>query len=519
MRTVLLIGIIVQATVAQTVKPRIGMGGIVHETNTFNPKKTSVADFEAGLGGANGILRGEAILTELANSNNTISGFIEGAKQHGLELYPTLMAGPQTIGTVTDQAFDTLTNELTSRLKTAPKLDGILLFLHGTMVAESHPHADAEVVRRVRRAMGNQIPVVVVHDFHANVSEEIIKLTTALITYKECPHLDAKDRGVQAAKIMADVVSGKVKPVQALVKPPMLYNIIFHNTYAEPLKRIVDESKLLELNPKVLAASVPGGYQYADIPAMGPSVIVVTDNDPELAKREAERLSGLLWGVRDKLILKLPEPAEAVKIAMSSDKFPIVLMDTGDNIGGGSSGDSTFILTELLQQKATGWVMTIADREAVDAAYRAGVGQPFDQLVGGKTDRLHGERVRVRGRVKSLYDGRFVEPAMRHGGGRYWDMGFSAVIEVDGSTRDLPNLLLLTPKRVIPFSLHQLISAGIYPERQRILVVKGTVAPRAAYEPVAARIIEVDSGGVTAVNPRRFDFIHVRSGLWGMSTQ
>lgn len=519
MRSALLFGTLVQTLAAQTSLPRIAVGGIVHETNTFNPKKTTVADFEVGIGGANGILRGEAILQQLANSSNTIAGFIEGAKQHRLELYPTIMAGPQTIGTVTDQALNTLTGELTDRLQKAPKLDGILLFLHGTMVAESYPHADAEVVRRVRQVMGSQIPIVVVHDFHANVSEDIVKLTTVLITYKECPHLDAKDRGVQAARIMADIVNGKVKPVQALAKPPMLYNIIFHNTYAPPLKPIVDESKRLELNPKILAASVPGGYQYADIPAMGPSAIVVTDGDPALAKREAERLSGMLWGLRDKLELKLPNPAGAVKIAMSSDKFPIALMDTGDNIGGGSSGDSTFILTELLRQKAVGWVMTIADREAVDAAYQSGIGQPFDLLVGGKTDRLHGEPVRVRGRVKSLYDGRFVEPAMRHGGGRYWDMGNSAVIEVEGSTPDLPNLLLLTPKRVIPFSLHQLISAGIYPERQRILVVKGTVAPRAAYEPVAARIIEVDSGGVTAVNPRRFDFLHVRSGLWGLSAQ
>jgi microcystin degradation protein MlrC len=516
----LLFGIVVVPLLAaQTGLPRIAIGGIVHETNTFNPKKTTVADFEDGIGGAHGILRGEAIISELATSNNTVAGFIEGAKANRLDLYPTLMAGPQTIGTVTGEAFLTLTNELVDRLKKAPKLDGILLFLHGTMVAEGYPHADAEVVRRVRVAMGDKIPIIVVHDFHANVSEEIVKLTTVLITYKECPHLDAKDRGVQAAKIMSDVVRGKVKPVQALAKPPMLYNIIFHNTYAPPLKPITDESKRLELNPKILAASVSGGYQYADIPAMGPSAIVVTDNDPALAKREAERLSGMLWAIRDKLELKLPTPGGAVKAAMSSDKFPIVLMDTGDNIGGGSSGDSTFILTELLAQKAEGWVMTIADREAVDAAYRAGVGQPFDQKVGGKTDRLHGEPVRIRGKVKSLYDGRFVEPAMRHGGGRYWDMGFSAVIEVEGSTRDLPNLLLLTPKRVIPFSLHQLISAGIYPERQKILVVKGTVAPRAAYEPVAARIVEVDSGGITAVNPKRFDFIHVRSGLWGMSSQ
>ncbi|MEO7649299.1 MAG: M81 family metallopeptidase [Bryobacteraceae bacterium] len=515
MRTILLFGILVYSVSAQSGLPRIGMGGIVHETNTFNPKKTTVADFAEGIGGANGILRGEAIITELANSNNTIAGFIEGAKGR-LSLYPTIMAGPQTIGAVTKEAFSELTGELVDRLKKAPKLDGILLFLHGTMVAEGYPHADAEVVRRVREAMGDKIPIIVVHDFHANVSEEIVKLTTVLITYKECPHLDAKDRGVQASRIMADVVSGKVKPVQALAKPPMLYNIIFHNTYAEPLKPITDESKRLEKNPKILVASVPGGYQYADIPAMGPSVIIVTDNDPALARREADRLSGMLWALRDRLTLKLPDPAGAVKVAMSSAKFPIALMDTGDNIGGGSSGDSTFILTELIRQKAEGWVMVIADREAVDAAYRTGVGKPFDQLVGGKTDKLHGEPVRIRGRVKLLYDGRYVEPAVRHGGGRYWDQGFSAVIEVEGSTRDMPNLLLLTPKRVIPFSLNQLISAGIYPERQKILVVKGTVAPRAAYEPVAARIVEVDSGGVTAVNPRRFDFIHVRSGLWGM---
>src|SRR6266540_2896353 len=120
-RAVVLFGIILPGLAAQSGLPRIGMGGIVHETNTFNPKKTTVADFEAGIGGAHGILRGVEIVQEMANSNNTIAGFIEGAKRHGLELYPTIMAGPQTIGTVTDQAFDTLTGELLERLKKAPK--------------------------------------------------------------------------------------------------------------------------------------------------------------------------------------------------------------------------------------------------------------------------------------------------------------------------------------------------------------------------------------------------------------
>lgn len=497
-------------------KPIIGIGGIVHETNTFNPKKTTLADFEAGIGGANGTLRGHDILTLSANANNTTAGFIEGAAQHGLTLYPTIVAGPQTIGIVLDSAFETLTKELIDRLKQAPKLDGILLFLHGTMVAESFPHADAEIVRRVRRALGDQIPLIVVHDFHANVSEEIVRMTTALITYKECPHLDAKDRGVQAAKLMADVVAGRVKPTQALVKPPMLFNILFHNTYAAPLKPITDESKRLERQPKILAASVAGGYQYADILAMGPSVVVVTDNDPALAKREAERLGNLLWNLRDQLTLKAPSAAEAVKMAMENGKFPVTLMDAGDNIGGGSAGDSTYILSELLKQKAAGWVVVISDASAAQMAIQSGVGGQFDMAVGGKTDNLHGDSVRVKGRVKGIHDGRFVETAVRHGGGRYWDMGVSAVIEVEGSTADLPNLILLTPKRIIPFSLNQLNSVGIIPSQMRILVAKGTIAPRAAYEPVSARIIEVDSGGVTGVNPARFRYEHIRPNLFGV---
>lgn len=503
---------------AQARKPLIAVGGIVHETNTFNPKKTTIADFEAGIGGAHGILRGQAVITESRDSNNTVAGFIAGAEASGLELFPTIVAGPQTIGAVTAEAFNTLSQELTERLQ-APgsgrKLDGVLLFLHGTMVADGYPHADAEVVKRVRKALGDAIPIIVVHDFHANVSEEIVRMTTAVITYKECPHLDARDRGVQAAKLMADVVAGRVKPTQAIVKPPMLYNIMFHNTYAQPMKAITDASKTLEKQPGILVASVPGGYQYADIPAMGPSAIVVTNNDPALAKREAERLAGMMWALRDDLKLRIPTPADAVRAAMQADKFPIAFMDTGDNIGGGSSGDGTFILEELVAQKAVGWAMTIFDPEAVNAAYRAGIGGTFDMAVGGKTDNLHGKPVRVRGKVKTLTDGKYLETEMRHGGGRYWDMGHSAVIEVEGSTRDLQNLLLLTPKRVIPFSIHQLTSVGIYPERQRILVAKGTVAPRAAYEPVSAKIVEVDSGGVTAVNPARFAYKQIRPDLWG----
>jgi microcystin degradation protein MlrC len=278
----------------QARQPLIAVGGIAHESNSFNPSKTQLSDFSRRKTAPVG-----EVLQEWSKSSDIISGYVEGARRFGLKLHPTLVAVATPKGVVTDEAFNTLMDELIRQLKAAPKLAGLLLDNHGAMVVESYPHGDVEAVRRLREAMGPAFPIVVTHDFHANVSPEIVKLSTALITFKENPHIDTKERGFQAAQIMAGIVSGKVKPVQAVAKPPMMYNIVFQYTKREPLLPIVEESRRLEQNPKILACSVSGGYQYADVPDMGPSVVVVTDNDPALAEREAKRLSDMLRKKRD----------------------------------------------------------------------------------------------------------------------------------------------------------------------------------------------------------------------------
>ena len=485
----------------------------MHESNSFNPAKTTLTDY--------GIAEpspANDVLARWEKSSTEVSGYLQGAKDAGFTVYPTLLANATPKGPLTDECYNTIFNRLLEKLKAAPKLDGLLLALHGAMVVESYPHGDEETLRRLRKHFGPNFPIIVTHDYHANVSPEIVKLSTVLITYKQNPHLDTKERGIQAARLMGRILRGEVKPVQAVAHPPMLFNIIFQNTYAEPYKLVTDETVRLEReNPKILAASAPGGYQYADVPYVGPAVIVTTDNDPALAQREAQRLADQLWSLRDRIKLRIPDAAQAVRNAMKATKFPVALFDTGDNIGGGSAGDSTFLLDELIEQKATGWAMVIADKDAVQTAVKAGIGGSFDMAVGGKTDTMHGKPVRVRGRVKSLHDGNYIETAVRHGGGRYHSLGLAAVIEVEGSTRDLPNLLLLTTSRTSPNSLHQLISVGIYPERMKILVAKGTIAPRAAYEPVAAEIVTVDTPGATAVNPARFTFKRVRDpNLFGL---
>jgi microcystin degradation protein MlrC len=492
---------------AQQKRPRIAVGGLVAESNSLYPRALRMVEAQP--------VSQRDWMEAAARENTVASGVVEAAGKLGMDVFPVLRASAGSLGYVEKASFDEKLDKLIGQLKAAsPQFDGVILIQHGALVVDGYPQGDEEVVRRVRRAMGRQFPIIVTHDFHSNVSDELVANCDALITYKENPHLDTKERGIQAATIFAGMVRGTLKPVQVVARPPMIVNIVFQDTFHAPYKPIKDESRRLErANPKILAASVPGGYQWSDVPFMGPSAIVVTNGDRALAEREAKRLSDMLWALRDKLVFRVPD---AARDAMAGPKFPVVLMDTGDNIGGGSAGDGTALLAEFIRQKAVGWVAVIADPAANKAAFAAGVGGKFDQPVGGKTDKIHGEPTRVAGRVRSLHLGQYVEPEVRHGGGRYGDMGPTSVIEVEGSTRDLPNLLLLTNRPTTPNSLQQLISNGVYPERMRILAAKGTIAPRAAYEPVAARIVEVNTPGATDVNPARFTFKLVRPGLFGM---
>jgi microcystin degradation protein MlrC len=481
----------------------VAIGSIMHESNSFNAEPTTLADFHVR----------ESNLGDWATGNSEVAGFIEEGTRRGLQLIPTLYAAATPKGPVASAAFEELTGRLIRSMCAPKHLDGILLALHGAMYTEEFPHADEEIVRRLRFALGPDTPLVLTLDFHANISPVIVELTNVLITYQQNPHIDTKQRGSLAASILFRMLTGEVRPRQAFMKPPLLWNIVFQNTSEEPLRSITAASVDLEQQPGILAASVAGGYQYNDVPYIGPSVIVVADGDPALAAREARRLSDMMWEKREEIILNLPGAASAVAAAMRSDRFPVALFDAGDNVGGGSAADETALLAELLRQRAQGWVVVLKDPRAVAAAKEAGIGGAFDRAVGGHSPSSSTKPVRVKGTVRSLHLGTFMEPAVRHGGHRYWDMGHSAVIEEENSTRDDSNLLLLTSLPTSPFSLHQLISCGIDPYQQKILTVKGAVAPRAAYEPVAAKIILVDTPGATSVNPERFVFHRVRPGI------
>jgi microcystin degradation protein MlrC len=471
---------------------RIAIGGIMHESNTYATDVTVRARFLEG-----SLARGEAIEAVWRDAHHEIGGFLEGARRFGFEVVPTLMAWATPAGPVADEVLDEVVEGIAEEVSKG-MADCLLLALHGAMVTRRHLDADAEVLRRLRSLLGPELPIVTTLDYHANVAREMSKLSNAIVGYQTYPHVDQRACGIKAAELAARTVAGEIQPVTAIAKPPMVIKILGQETEREPMRSLMAKARAAERQPSVLSVSVMSGFPYTDVPEMGPAVIAVTDGDRALAQAIADDLGKRMWEIREGLEVKCLTPEEAVRSATAAEDHPVVLVDIGDNIGGGSPGDGTVLLHELLRQKAREAVVVIYDPEAAIAAGRTGQGGRFHQLVGGKVDRRHGAPVEVSGVVRSLHDGKWIEDLPRHGGRRFNDQGATAVIDLEGSS-----ILVVDSLRTPPFSLGQLTSLGIDPARQRILVVKAAIAYKAAYGPIAAKVIEVDTPGLTMLDPAR----------------
>jgi microcystin degradation protein MlrC len=478
---------------------RIAVGGLMHESNTFAGGTTDVAAFQVG-----GLETGAGIFARWGHAHHEVGGFFDGAAEFGFEAVPTMMGWATPAGPLTAEAYQTLTEGLLDAIEKAAPVDAVLLALHGAMAAEGQDDADGTILSRVRGLIGPDRPLVVSLDYHGNVSPRMVAESSALVAYRTYPHVDQRARGRKAAELAWLAATRRIRPTQALAKPPLLIHLLAQDTSREPLKDLMVELEDLERAPRVLDASILAGFPYADVAATGPSCVVVTNDDPALASETAQRLSARLWGLRDQLTATPPTASEAVALALAARETPVVLVDLGDNIGGGSAADSTVLIHELLRQGATGVIVVLYDPESVQACAAAGVGQTLQLRAGGKID-PHAPPLEVTGRVRVLHDGRYVEDLPRHGGIRDNDQGLSAVVALEGD-----NTLVLTSLRHPPFSLGQLTSLGLSPEAARVLVVKAAVAYKAAYAPISGTIIEVDTPGLTASNPARYTYSKIR---------
>jgi microcystin degradation protein MlrC len=484
-------------------KPRIAIGGIVHETHCFADLGTTLADFRA-----QGLYEGDDILKAMAGTRAGIGGMIEGAGNYGWQLLPTLYGTSMPGGVVTDEAYQLMLRGMLEHLEAALPLDGVLLALHGAMVAASQPDAERDILEQVRAIVGPDVPVVVELDMHGNISERTVELADVLVAFDTNPHIDPHARGVEAAAILDRLLRGAIRPTAAYAQPPLILAPQSTGTADLPLRAVHERAAAMEAEDAVVCICVMGGFAYADLPFTGPSIIVTTDDDPALARRYADELADLMVQHQHAALPQFLEPDAAVQRALSLPGGPIMLVDSADNIGGGTPGDGTDALRAMLAADVPESAVVLADRAAVEACWNAGLGSTITLRVGGKTDRWHGDPVEVTGTVQALSDGVFAcELPDNHFAAFYGDtirMGRTVWLRARGVN------IVLTERKTPPFDLAQLRGVGVIPEQQKLIVVKSAVAYRAAYMPIAAGVVEMDTAGLCSANLARFPYQKLR---------
>ena len=508
--------------------PRVAAAQIAHETNVFSAVKTDVEAFRAS-----GLHLGRGAVEAARDTNTEFAGFVAGAEEQGFDLVPLMAVWATPSGLVTSEAIGHLAGLLTDGLRqalVAGPLDGVLLALHGAMVTEIDDDGEGYLLQTVRDVVGPDVPVVATLDLHANISRRMVELADVLVGYDTYPHVDMAERAKEATKILARLIRGEIRPTSALRKPPMLPTSQRMTTGRMPMRALIERALALEEDPRVVDVTIAGGFPPADVQDAGFGILVTTDNDPDLEAELANDLASEAWSLRDGFlggVSSFEHAAELIRSLDSAEEMempvsgPLVLVDIADNPWSGGPGDSAELVRFLFAQGVHGAaVALVRDPEVVQQAVAAGPGGEIVAALGGKTDRLHGDPLPVRAYVKLVSDGRYRNdgPMMA---GLQVDLGPSAVLlcqPAEGSPAP-PVEVLVTTRAETPIDLNVFRCHGIEPTRHRVIGLKGKGHFRAAFEPIARRVVLVEGPGITGSDLSRLTFHKIRRPIWPLDPE
>ncbi len=469
--------------------PRIIVAGLFHETHTFVESTTGLPDFK--------LLRGDELFGCLGDSS-PLGGALATGRDFGWEIIPAVDLRTLPSGLVVDEVVETFWNEFRAVAEPAlvRGLDGIFLVLHGAMAAASFPDVEGELLERLRRLPGAEhLPVFGVFDLHANFTARMAANANCLVAYRENPHTDGRESAVRASGLLQRALTSSATPRTFWRHPPIVWPPTGTGTADEPMRSLEALARELEVrHPKFWCVNVVAGFAFADTPETGVSFTIVTSGAEEEADAALDELSKLAWQLRERGNV-VGESAEVV--VAHAMREPVagltVIAEPSDNIGGGAPGDGTGLLRAFLKFDVSNAAVALANAEAVARLVSLTAGTRIALVLGGRGSRFDAGPLSLEVELVSFSDGRF-ELADKHSHlasavGDRFDMGPCAVVRHAGIT------LLLTTRPTPPMDLAQWTSQGLDPAKFSLLGVKAAVAHRCAYEPIAARMLSVDTPG------------------------
>jgi len=500
---------------------RVAVGGCGAESNAFSVEKPG--DESAT------VASGQELLFANRGRKTVLGGFLDVLDNAGASVVPTLRVFWGATGVIQNASYERFKADLVGRIKGAGSLDGVLLDLHGAMLAKGTPDGEGVLLKEVREAVGDGTPILCVLDIHGNITDLKVRMADVLFGYRTNPHVDLFERGRKAAQTLLAMLKHEVKPVTRIRRLPMLGPNLGMSTWAYdldaqgrlPFSRIMREVSSLEQQPGIVDISVFIGFAHADMPECVTTALAVSNGDAVSAQSMADRVAKMVWEAKEEFVKLRPliPVDDAVDRAMEASKGPVVLVDVADNSGGGAPCDNTVILEALLRKGAEDAVVPLRDPEAVAEAFAAGPGALLDLEVGGKIDGRFYRPVRIRATVKGLTDGRYIIRGPHHGGypvregllpKEAWshaDVGRTALLKTDG-------VEVIVSEGRVGMERDYYKAAGVDPAERRIVVVKSAQAHRASFESIAQKIIEVDTPGSTSSSYTGLAFKNVPRPIW-----
>jgi microcystin degradation protein MlrC len=482
-----------------------------HETNTFSPVPTPLARF-AGEGAFPP--EGDAAMAAYRGTGSALAAFIELAEAAGAEYTVPIAAAAWPSGPVEDAAFEHIAGRICAAV--AQGCDAVLLDLHGAMVTQSHDDGEGELLRRIR-AIAPTVPIGVALDMHTNLYDVMGRCATVIAGYQTYPHIDMHETGLRAGRAVLALLAGKAQPSMAWGRQPMLPHVMRQGTADSPNRELQARCREMEAQG-ALSASVFVGFPNADIEFAGLSAVVVTDNDPALARRWCDELLALAWAQRAAFVYRI-EPladslarAQDLAAAKPAGSGPVVLLDHSDNCASGGTMDTMTVLGAMLDAGLEGAAaFAIFDPAAVQQMMAAGIGAELTLQMGGKLDMpaigLPGRPRQVSGRVRLLCDGRYRNrgPMAR---GELNHMGPTAVFDT-GRVQ-----IVVISNHVEPHDIAAFTAVGIAPETLRFLMLKSRIHWRAGLASLAHAVVECAGTGACTSDYAALAFKRIRRPIY-----
>ncbi len=483
---------------------------LMHETNTFSCVATDEQAFRNCF-----YLVGPDAIAERDHLNTELAGFLDSGREYGWHIDHVLSAAAGPGGKVTRSAFDWLADPIVAAAK-AGDHDGILLGLHGAMVTDFSEDGEGELLRRLRAVTGDEIPIAITLDLHANVTAAMCELADIVLSYKTYPHTDQRETARQAGQILQRSLVGDISPRTIRVTCPMLEEVNGGRTDIGPMVEWIQAARSWEQRDDVHAVSINGGFASADIAEAGPSVLVTASGNWQAHSEFASGIVAAIWEQRHQVLNDYLEVDAAAAIAarFSANGGPLIIADYADNPGAGAYGDGTGLLAALLKAGvADACFGPMVDAQTVQQLLQHQPGDKLEISLGGKVDPAHGGApLEIRVELISTSEGRYVGSGAMIGG-LHRSFGPTAIVRADGIE------ILVTTVAQQLLDLEQFRSFGIDPVAKRVVALKSMQHFRAEFEPIAGRVIVCDSGALATPDYRRLQYRNVRRPMFPLDPE